>query len=281
MTSVLESRPTQRQASGATWLAVLLLGWREGRRMVLSPVLLLVFGFFMLMAGVETVVEAKLSMPSRAGAYDFIFFIFALYVGLLFYISCHLITSSARRTKAEGQLAASPLSSRARSAGLCVGVVLGPGLVGLVAMVALALLGNDVALTDGKSAVSVAELAQMVLIVIGGGMFAVMVATWLRFPGSLPLGFVALMFGTLWMLNDERAPINTWPWFAPYLSSYEWSDSVWSLQGSHAWHAVYLAGLCGLAFCAVMLREREGRLRWLFISAGVVAATAAAGALQI
>ena len=38
MTSVLESRPAQRQASGATWLAVLLLGWREGRRMVLSPV---------------------------------------------------------------------------------------------------------------------------------------------------------------------------------------------------------------------------------------------------
>ncbi len=281
MTSVLESRPTQRQTSGATWLAVLLLGWREGRRMVLSPVLLLVFGFFMLMAGVETVVEAKLSMPSRVGAYDFIFFIFALYVGLLFYISCHLITSSARRTKAEGQLAASPLSSRARSAGLCVGVVLGPGLVGLVAMVALALLGNDVALSDGKSAVSVAELAQMVLIVIGGGLFAVMVATWLRFPGSLPLGFVALMFGTLWMLNDERAPINTWPWFAPYLSSYEWSDAEWSLQGSHAWHAVYLAGLCGLAFCAVMLREREGRVRWLFISAGVVAATAAAGALQL
>jgi hypothetical protein len=281
MTSVLESRPTQRQMSGTTWLAVLLLGWREGRRMVLSPVLLLVFGFFMLMAGVETVVEANLSMPSRATAYGFIFFVFALYMGLLFYISCHLVTSSARRTKAEGQLAASPLSSRARSAGLCVGVVLGPGLVGLVAIVALALLGNDVVLSDGKSAVSGAELAQMVLIVIGGGMFAVMCATWLRFPGSLPLGFVVLVFGTGWMLDPDRAPINTWPWFAPYLSSYEWSDSVWSLQGSHAWHAVYLAGLCGLAFCAVMLREREGRLRWLFISAGVVAATAAAGALQI
>jgi hypothetical protein len=129
--------------------------------------------------------------------------------------------------------------------------------------------------------VSGAELVQIMLVVIGGGLFAVMVATWLRFPGSLPLGFVALTFGTLWMLNAERLPINTWPWFAPYLSSYEWSDAVWSLQGSHTWHAVYLAGLCALAFCAVMLREREGRLRWLFISAAVLAGTAAAGALQL
>ena len=281
MSAVLESHVIERQKSGATWLAVLLLGWREGRRMVLSPVLLLILGFFTLMIGLETEVAAKLSVPSRAGAYDFIFFIFALYVGLLFYIACHLVASSARRTKAEDQLASLPLSPRARAAGVCAGVVLGPGLLTLVAIGALAVLGNDVVRTDGKMPVSGSELVQMVLIVIGGGLFAVMVATWLRFPGSLPLGFVALMFGTLWMLNADRMPINTWPWFAPYLSSYEWSDAVWSLQGSHTWHAVYLAGLCALAFCAVMLREREGRLRWLFISAGVLAGTAAAGAMQL
>lgn len=281
MSAVLESHVTQRQMSGTTWLAVLQLGWREGRRMVLSPVLLLVFGFFMLMAGVETVVEASLSRPSRASTYDFIFFVFALYAGLLFYISCHLVSSSARRTKAEDQLASMPLSPRARAAGMCAGVLLGPGLLTAVATGALALLGNDVVLSDGKSPVGGAELIQFVLIIIGGGLFAVMLATWLRFPGSLPLGFFALVFGTVWMLNPERVPLNTWPWFAPYLSSYEWSDAVWSLQGSHTWHAVYLAGLCGLAFCAVMLREREGRLRWLFVSAGVLAATAAAGALQL
>lgn len=281
MSAVLESHVAERQVSGATWMAVLQLGWREGRRMVLSPVLLLVFGFFMLMAGVEALAEATLSLPSRSSAYEFLFFVFALYAGLLFYISCHLVTSSARRSKAEGQLAASPLSPRTRAVGMCSGVLLGPGLLTLVATGALALLGNDVTLPYGKSAVSVAELTQMVLIVVGGGLFAVMVATWLRFPGSLPLGFVALVFGTVWMLSAERAPINTWPWFAPYLSSYEWSDSVWSLQGSHAWHAAYLVGLCGLAFCAVMLREREGRLRWLVISAGVLVATIAAGSLQL
>lgn len=286
MSAVLESHVTQRQMSGATWLAVLQLGLREGRRMVLSPVMLLILGFFMLMSGVETVVEANLSLPSRASAYDFIFFVFALYVGLLFYIACHLVTSSARRTKAEAQLAASPLSWRARSTGLCVGVVLGPGLVALVAMVSLALLGNDVVLTDGMAggdahAASIAELVQLGVTVIGGGLFAVMCATWLRFPGSLPIGFVVLVFGSLWVLDAERAPINTWPWFAPYIASPDWMDDAWTQMGSQSWHAVYLVGLCALAFCAVMLREREGRLRWLFISAGVLAATAAAGALQL
>jgi hypothetical protein len=281
MSTVLESPTMERQASNATWLAVLQLGWREGRRMVLSPVLLLVFGFFMLMAGVEVVAEAKFALPRRGTAYDFFFFVFALYAGLLFYISCHLVTSSARRSKAEGQLAASPLSSRARSAGLCVGVVVGPGLVALVGMVTLALLGNDVVLSDGAEPASIAELVQLAATVVGGGMFAVMCATWLRFPGSLPLGFVVLLFGSLWVLDAERSPVNTWPWFAPYIASPDWVDDAWTQMGSQAWHAVYLVGLCSLAFCAVMLRERDGRLRWLFISAGVLAATAAAGALQL
>jgi len=283
MTSVIESRPTRRQASGATWLAVLELGWREGRRMVLSPAVLLIVGFMVVMGGVGAVSQLSApSLPSRAEAYDFIFFIFALYAGLIFYVACHLVASSARRTKAEGQLQASPLSSRARSAGLCVGVVMGPGLVAAVAMVTLALLGNDLALVYGSDRpAAVAELVQLALTVIGAGLFAVMCATWLRFPGSLPLGLVALVFGTILMSDAERTPINTWPWFAPYIASPDWIDDVWTLMGSQVWHAVYLAGLCTLAFCVVMLREREGRVRWLFISAGVLGATALAGALQL
>jgi hypothetical protein len=250
--------------------------------MVLSPVMLLLLGFFILMGGVEVVAEGRnFSLPDRKTAYEFLYFVFALYAGLLFYIACHLVASSARRTKAEGQLAASPLSNRARSAGLCVGVVVGPGLVAAVGMVALALLGNDVVLPNGHEAVSIPELVQLALTVVGGGLFAVMCATWLRFPGSLPLGLIALIFGTGAFLEADRDPVNTWPWFAPYVASNAWFDDVWTLVGSHAWHAVYLAGLCGLAFCAVMLREREGRGRWLGITAAVLVATGVAGALQV
>jgi hypothetical protein len=158
---------------------------------------------------------------------------------------------------------------------------MGPGLVALVAMAAIALLGNNVALSDGAEAVSIIELVQLAATVVGGGLFAVMCATWLRFPGSLPLGFVALVFAVLAVADPERAPVNTWPWFAPYVASPHWLDEPWTLMGSQAWHAVYLIGLCALAACAVMLREKEGRGRWIVISAGVLAATAAAGALQV
>ena len=57
------------------------------------------------------------------------------------------------------------------------------------------------------------------------------VATWLRFPGSLPLGFIVLVFGTVWMLDPDRTPLNTWPWFAPYVSCPSWFDDVWTLRG--------------------------------------------------
>ena len=266
-----------------SWTAVFVLGLREGRRMLLSPVVWVILGWAMLMTGIDAALDlSSASLPSRGGAYEGISWLFALYAGLIFYIACHLVASSARRTKAEGQLAASPLSSRMRSAGLCTGVVLGPGLMASAVMVVLALLGSDTTYAYGNvTPMSVAELAQIALTVVGAGMFGVMCATWLRFPGSLPLGFIALVFGTILMSDAERAPINSWPWFAPYITAPDWSDEVWALMGSQTWHAVYLAGLCALAFCAVMLREREGRMRWLAISAGVLAATAAAGALQL
>jgi hypothetical protein len=116
---------------------------------------------------------------------------------------------------------------------------------------------------------------------VGGGLFGVMWATWLRFPGSLPLGFIVLVFGTVWLLNPDRTPLYSWPWFAPYISVPSWFDEPWTAYGSPGWHTVYLVGLCALAFCATMLREREHRGRWIAISAAMVVATAVAGAVQV
>jgi hypothetical protein len=273
MNTVLASHVDEHRTFDVSSRAIWSLGLREGRRMLLSPAVLLIVGWAVLMTGIDAAVNlSTASLPTRGELYEGLSWLFALYAGLVFYIACHLVASSARRTKAEGQFSASPMSPRMRSAALCVGVLVGPGLLAAAVMVVLALLGGSM---------SVAELAQIALTVVGGGMFAVMCATWLRFPGSLPLGLVVLVFGTILMSDAGRAPINTWPWFAPYITAPDWSDEVWALMGSQAWHAVYLAGLCALAFCAVMLREREGRLRWLAISAGVLAATAAAGALQV
>ena len=282
VSEILEVNP--RSLSRSHGRAVVVLGWREARRIIFSPVFLLVLGFVLLMGGVEAIVEVR--VPSASTLYDVITFFSALYLGLLIYISAHLVTSSARRTKAEPQLAASTLSERERNVGLCLGVVCGPGLLALILMVTAALLGNGLEVTgfDGfnrEPPAAGATLVQLGLTLIGAGLFAVMWATWFRFPGSLPLGLVVLVFVTVWLANGDRAPVNTWPWFAPYIASPEWFDEPWTLEGSQHWHAVYLVGLCGLAFCGTMLRQREGRARWLLISATVLIGTGVAGALQL
>lgn len=286
MSAVIESHVVEEQTFGAMWRAVVVLGLREGRRILTSPVLLLVLALILLVGGLEGVASGNLLSFSARTVYDFIGFIVALYLGLIMYMAAHLVTSSARRTKADPQLSASTLTARQRSAGLCLGVIFGAGGLGLVLMTILGLLGNGLEVTslDGfgsEPPMGVVFLFQLGLTLIGGGLFGVMWATWLRFPGSLPLGLIVLVFGTVWVANPDRSPVNTWPWFSPYISAPSWFDDAWTSAGSHHWHAAYLVGLCALAVCATMLRQREGRGRWIGISAAVVVATGVAGALQV
>jgi hypothetical protein len=255
------------------------LGMREGRRILTSPVYLAVALLILLTSGVETLDGNLLEAATSAESwYSTITLIVLLYAGLLTYAAAHLVTSSARRTGAERMLEASPVGVRSRSGGQCLGVVLGPGIVTAALAVLLAVLGVDLVIVLDDGALSVAELAQMPLVVVGGGLFGVLTATWLRFPGSLPAGLVALVMGSAWLSSEGS---TTRPWFAPYTSAESWLDSPWTRTGSHAWHAGYLAGLCALAVCGVMLREREGRLRWGVVSALVVVATVLAGAAQL
>lgn len=286
MSAVLEAPAGDRVLTRSSWRSVVRLGVREGRRMLLSPALLLMLAVVVLIGGVESL-ASNLSLPTAREAHDVIVFFSALYLGLLMYIAAHLVTSSARRTRAEPQLAASALTERQRSAGLCLGVLFGPGALGLTLMAGAAMLGSTVTATnaDGwgpdEPPLATIFLVQLALTLIGGGLFAVMWATWLRFPGSLPIGFVALVFGTVWFLADDRTPLYTWPWFAPYITAPSWFDHPWTANGSHYWHTAYLVGLCALAVCATMLKPREHRARWIGITGVVLAATAAAGALQL
>jgi hypothetical protein len=280
-----------RSPVGVTWSGrsapLLTLGRREAKRMLKSPVYIILAALILLSAGVDSFGGGfPGSMPSAAAVYEGLLYFLALYAGLLTYIAVHLVASSSRRTHADRQLAASAMSPRARLGGLCLGVAFGPFAVALGAVAVMAWLGRSVAGTDESSFLaegafmpwSVIELLQVALTVAGAGLFAIMVATWLRFPGSLPIGFVALLFGTLFVLDRESLVI---PWFAPYTTAPDWMDDPWALMGSQAWHAAYLVGLCALAVCGAMLRERDGRRRWLAISAGVFAATALVGWLQL
>ena len=282
MTTELQLERGTVSASSSTARSIVVLGWKEARRIVLSPVYGVVIIFMLAMGGLRSVVDGfSFSVPSAAVVYDIVTFLGLLYGGLLTYLAAHLVATSSRRTHADNQLAASALSSRSRGGALCLGVLFGPGLIAAILMVMLAWIGSDVVLPDDQQASSLAELAQIALTVIGAGLFAVMVATWLRFPGSLLIGLSALMVGTTLLIDPARGPDNTLPWLAPYSTASNWSDEAWTSMGSQSWHAVYLAGLCGLAACAVMMRRRESRGRWMLVSAAVLTMTAAAGWIQL
>jgi hypothetical protein len=276
----------RRAPTRSTSRALLVLGLREARRMLLSPVVLVLLAFVAMTGGLRTVGEGMLSLPTTRGVYDGITFFAALYLGLIVYMAAHLVTSSARRTGAAGQLSASALSERQRNAGLCLGVLFGPGVVGIVLMVTAAVLGNGLELTNVSGSkveppMSGVFLVQLALLLIGGGLFGVMWATWLRFPGSLPIGFVVLVVGTAWLSDGDRTPVHMWPWFAPYITLPSWAEESWTSYGSSAWHTVYLIGLCSLAFCATMLRSPDHRRRWLAISGAAFALTCLVGWVQV
>ena len=103
--------------------------------MVLSPVLLLIFGFFILMAGVETVVEAEtLAAESRPRAYGYIFFVFTLYAGpaLLHFVSPRRLVSTTDEGRGTGGVTLS--HPRARSAGCVLALCLGRACSPLIAI---------------------------------------------------------------------------------------------------------------------------------------------------
>ena len=258
---------------------LLALGIREARRMLLSPVYLVTFGFIAATTGLETATGGPaVRFPSVTDIYDLGIFLLTLYSGLLTYAVAHLVTSSSRRSGADSQLGALPTTERSRTIALCIGVLLGPGLVVSGFLIGLALLGNGIdSYAPGEPPIGAVGLAQIGLCVVGGGVFGVLMATWLRFPGSLPLGLVCLVMTVVWLAAaGDSIPILRW--LAPWVTFAQWVDESWTTMGSQSWHLLYLAGLCSLAICGALLHQRAGRGGWLGVTAVVLLGTAVAGA---
>lgn len=278
---LLATRHVDVAPSGRRRPVVLELGRREARRMLRSPAYLVALGFVLAVSGVGSLRDGVGAGTFEAPpVYEAVLYLSLLWAGLLTYAAAHLVTTSARRTDADRVLEALPGTPRVRGGAFCAGVLLGPGLVAAGVTALLAWLGTRFTVTsDGERPLALVELVHLPLVVVGGGLFGVVVATWLRFPGSLPLGLVTLVFATVWLGDDAR-----WSgtgWFAPWSTASDVVDESWTYFGSQGWHAVYLAGLGALGVCAVALRQREGRGRWLAVSAVVAGLTAAAGWAQL
>jgi hypothetical protein len=257
------------------------LGRAEAWRMLTSPAYAVLLVFIVLSSGgVALTGDVDSWLPTRAEAYDLLQFLLVLYAGLATYVVAHLVSTSARRSGAESQLAAAPAGERTRIGGLVVGILMGPVAVAAVLLVGLAWMGNDVRLESGQSPLNGAQLVQVALMVLGGGVFGVMVATWLRFPGSLLLGLFALVFVTGWLGGDAVAYAEWLPLLVPFVTASDWFDAVLLTGDVHVWHSVYLLGLCGLAVVAAAVHDPARRLPWVAAGAVVLAVTVVAAAAQ-
>ena len=241
------------------------LARREAWRMVRHPVYLLLLVYFVLIGGVET---ADIGLPSRETARSFLVTFGLVFFGSATFFAVNLVASSARRARAESQLAAAPITPQARTLATCLGV-LGPAAVATGFAAALWLVervGTDLPRAQGP-----AELAVIPLCALGGGLLGVAAARWVPWPGAPLIVMVSLVAWVVAVMNHGELR-----WTAPWTLSPGYHDDVLLAAGSQSWHAVYLLGLTLLAGVAALLYHRSNRRPLLAVGALLWVGTLAA-----
>ena len=196
-----------------------------------------------------------------------------LWFGPATFFVTNLVASSARRSNAESQLAAAPLSASAKTLATCLAVLcptaVATGFAAILWLVEHS--GGPLSRVQG-----VAELAVIPLGTLGGGLLGAAVARWLPWRG-LPLVVLFALIAWVVAVMEHGA---LW-WTAPWTMSPAYYQTNTMGAGSHAWHAVYLFGLSLLAGVAALLRHRRHRRLLLAVAAVAWIGTIAACSAQL
>ena len=249
-------------------LGLLPLARREAWRLITSPAILVMVLYGLLLTGVGAV-DGE-SLLDRANLAEFIAYVCLLFLGPVTYISAHLVASSARRSGASPQFDAAPMDGRRRDLALCLGVLIGPAAVALGLALLGAWLTSGIVFTlftdpDGPNVVewSATDVAQIPALILGAGILGVVAAKWLRFPGSLIVGFLGMCALTLWMVAPPLPASRPWfSWFAA-ISWFSDVDPALTPPASMAWHTAYLLAWSWIGVCVIALRHPQGRRPWL------------------
>jgi hypothetical protein len=123
------------------------------------------------------------------------------------------------------------------------------------------------------------ELAQGPLMLVGGGLLGLLGA---RFMPSWVATPVCVVLSVVWV-GSFTGPVTSTRMVTPLVEWIQYHEDARIIvePGSFAWHNAYLLGLCGLGLLAALLREPGPRRGLLSGGAGIVAATALAGALAL
>jgi hypothetical protein len=241
------------------------LARREAYRIGTHPAYPVLLLYFLVLGGAQAATDG---LPARDAVRHVLIIVGLLWFGPATFFTTNLVASSARRSHAESQLAAAPLSASARTLATCLGV-LGPtaaatGFAAILWLVEHA--GDPVSRAQGA-----AELAVIPLCTLGGGLLGAAVARWLPWRG-LPLVVLFALIAWVVAVMQHGA---VW-WTAPWTMSPAYYETYTMGAGSHAWHAVYLLGLALLAGVAAMLRHRPHRRPLVALAAVAWIATIAA-----
>jgi hypothetical protein len=266
------------------------LGRVEARRMLRHPAYWFGLAYFGLFSTYAVIAVAGGKDEAWNAGYGLVLVGACLLYAPLTVISANRVAAATFRRQVREALDTTPVDARQRTIGAILGLLRGPVLVGVAAMVLMSVISAASSPPAGGSAKSFAapgllEHLQVPVLVLGAGLLGIAVARWLPVPGALPLVVLTLWFGTsgLYAPADANGLVHAPTWFAPWV--------VWAVENTGAvlrqplaqemWHLVYLLGLSVLAGVAALLRT-PGRRRGLLVTAAIaVISTGLAGWQQL
>jgi hypothetical protein len=268
------------------------LGRVEARRLLVHPAYLLAVAPAII-APVAGTAAGQRGSPWLV-AYVALSLSTCLFYPLMTLVAAYRVAASTHRANVRDPFAATPMADRPRTLAVIAGVVRGPVLVGVLGMALLDVMAPFVrpARLNGDQSVrpfhalGVLDLAQVPLLVLGGGLLGIALARWVPLPGTAVIAPLALWFGLGIFVVAGPTPsgaVPTQAWFAPMFTFAVKDDGMPNSApaAQNLWHLGYLLGLSLLAAMAALLRSPGGRRPLLAVSAVLAGATAIAGIVQV
>jgi hypothetical protein len=247
---------------------------QETRRLVLHPLMLLGQ-----VAAVAGLLDAAFTGPEGSGPVGAISTAPTFFTGVLGLFAANLLATRDRRAGARELLAPLPAREHDRTLALCA-ASLAPAALSLAVVLAF----HVAFLSAGSYASSVPGIGLLLqgpVTVLGGCLLGVTVARWVPARGAAVLTVVALVAVNVWTESaDARRPFGFMTYWLQWVPPMP-DGSTPLIEGSPAWHVVYLAGLCGLAATGALLRTSTRRLPLLAAGAALAAVATVAGILQV
>jgi hypothetical protein len=253
------------------------LGRVEARRMLRHPAYWFALAWLALLAAGSTLDVVRGREEAWNAVYGATMIGICLLYAPLTVISANRVAAAAFRRRVREPLDAAPVDARQRTIGAILGLLRGPVLVGVAAMVVMSAVAPLTAPNAGDPANGiygrgVLEHLQVPVLILGAGLLGIALARWAPVPGVLPVVVLTLWVGTqgLYAPADANGVVHAPTWFAPWI--------VWAAEnaglavdhplGQEMWHLAYLLGLSVLAGVAALLRT-PGNRRGLWVTAAI------------